>query len=251
MSRGKPRRVTIRRSDRPNAARSTTRCGWPSCGSTRPRLPGGDHRGQRVEPGGVDRGDASRPGPKLVEPVASKVVEAFSGELSGAAGGLGAGGLAGFGLPGLPPGVDIDGDSESAAPSSRSWLAPLLSMMRQMGGVMFGGQVGQALGTLSREVVSSTDVGLPLAGIGHAALVPAGIASFGEGLGVATRRSAAVPGAARGRMSPAVRRRPLAARAVGRRTRGLLPRHHRRHLARCRRHSVRSTRRIPKRCRMR
>lgn len=56
--------------------------------------------------------------------------------------------------------------------------------MRQMGGVMFGGQVGQALGALSREVVSSTDVGLPLAGVGNAALLPAGIAAFGEGLGL-------------------------------------------------------------------
>ena len=120
---------------------------------------------------------------ELVEPVASKVVEAFSGELTGGlAGGLGgAGGLAGFGLAGLPGG---DGDSEATGPVP-DMAAPLLSMMRQMGGVMFGGQVGQALGTLSREVVSSTDVGLPLAGIGHAALIPAGIASFGEGLGVA------------------------------------------------------------------
>ncbi len=122
---------------------------------------------------------------ELVEPVASKVVEAFSGELSGLAGGLGAGGVAGFGLPGLPPSVDLDSESGSAGPLP-DLAAPLLSMMRQMGGVMFGGQVGQALGTLSREVVSSTDVGLPLAGVGHAALIPAGIASFGEGLGVAT-----------------------------------------------------------------
>jgi putative hydrolase len=49
---------------------------------------------------------------------------------------------------------------------------------------MFGSQVGQALGALSREVVSSTDVGLPLAGVGHAALLPAGVASFGAGLGL-------------------------------------------------------------------
>jgi putative hydrolase len=115
----------------------------------------------------------------LVEPVAAKVVDAFSGELSG---GLtaGLGGGTGFGipgLPGLPPGDSTGGLSEMAA--------PLLAMMRQMGGVMFGSQVGQALGTLSREVVSSTDVGLPLAGIGHAALIPAGIEAFGAGLGVA------------------------------------------------------------------
>lgn len=119
---------------------------------------------------------------ELVEPVASKVVEAFSGELTG--GLAGAGGLAGLGLPGFPPGADLDSDGESSGPLP-DMTGPLLSMMRQMGGVMFGGQVGQALGTLSREVVSSTDVGLPLAGVGHAALIPAGIAAFGEGLGVA------------------------------------------------------------------
>jgi putative hydrolase len=118
----------------------------------------------------------------LVEPVAAKVVEAFGGEL---AGGL-SGGLAGLGLPGMPQGIDLDSDAESAIPGQLPDMAgPLMSMMRQMGGVMFGGQVGQALGTLAREVVSSTDVGLPLAGVGHAALVPAGIAAFGEGLGVA------------------------------------------------------------------
>jgi len=119
---------------------------------------------------------------ELVEPVASKVVEAFSGELTG--GLAGAGGLAGLGLPGFPPGADLGSDGESSGPLP-DMTGPLLSMMRQMGGVMFGGQVGQALGTLSREVVSSTDVGLPLAGVGHAALIPAGIAAFGEGLGVA------------------------------------------------------------------
>jgi putative hydrolase len=124
----------------------------------------------------------------LVEPVAAKVVEAFGGELTGGltAGLGGAAGVAGLGLPGMPPGIDLDSEADNDAPGQLPDMAgPLMSMMRQMGGVMFGGQVGQALGTLSREVVSSTDVGLPLAGVGHAALVPAGIAAFGEGLGVA------------------------------------------------------------------
>jgi putative hydrolase len=119
----------------------------------------------------------------LVEPVATKVVDAFSGELTANIG------LPG-GLPGDLPGDpqssefgDADGDDMSA--QIQQMAGPLMSMMRQMGGVMFGGQVGQALGSLSREVVSSTDVGLPLAGVGHAALLPAGIAAFGEGLGVA------------------------------------------------------------------
>jgi putative hydrolase len=47
---------------------------------------------------------------------------------------------------------------------------------------MVGGQAGQALGALAREVVGSSDVGLPLAPDGVGALLPAGVEAFGEGL---------------------------------------------------------------------
>jgi putative hydrolase len=57
-------------------------------------------------------------------------------------------------------------------------------MMRRIGGMMVGGQTGQAVGALAQEVVSSTDVGLPLGPAGTAALLPAGVAAFGEGLSV-------------------------------------------------------------------
>jgi putative hydrolase len=120
---------------------------------------------------------------KLVEPVAAKVVESFGGGLSGGAEGLGALGALG-GLLGLPGGEGVDGEATELPAEFTQMAGPFLSMLRQMGGVMFGSQVGQALGTLSREVTSSTDVGLPLAGIGKAALVPAGIEAFGEGLGI-------------------------------------------------------------------
>ena len=39
---------------------------------------------------------------------------------------------------------------------------PLMAMMTQMGSMAFGSQLGQALGRLSREVLTSTDIGLPL-----------------------------------------------------------------------------------------
>jgi putative hydrolase len=61
---------------------------------------------------------------------------------------------------------------------------PLLGMMQQVGGLMFGAQVGQAIGSLAAEVVSSTDIGLPLGPAGRAALLPANVAAFGEGLEV-------------------------------------------------------------------
>ncbi len=59
---------------------------------------------------------------------------------------------------------------------------PLAGIMNQVGGLMFGAQVGQGLGGLAREVVSATDVGIPLGPPGVAALVPENVAAFGAGL---------------------------------------------------------------------
>ena len=58
------------------------------------------------------------------------------------------------------------------------------AMMKRIGGMMVGGQTGAAVGGLAREVVSSTDVGLPLGPEGVAALLPAGVADFGQGLSI-------------------------------------------------------------------
>src|SRR6478672_6522482 len=44
---------------------------------------------------------------------------------------------------------------------AKAMAGPLLAMMSQMGGMAFGSQLGQALGKLSREVLTSTDIGLP------------------------------------------------------------------------------------------
>jgi putative hydrolase len=71
----------------------------------------------------------------------------------------------------------------SALPEEAKAMAgPLLSMMSQMGGMAFGSQLGQALGTLSKEVLTSTDVGLPLGPKGVAALLPNAIDSLCKGL---------------------------------------------------------------------
>jgi putative hydrolase len=112
---------------------------------------------------------------KLCDPIAAKGVEAMSSMLNtdpaqlgeevpeeirqalGAFGG-GAGGLGG--------------------------LQGLAAMMRQIGGAMIGSQTGTAVGELAREVVGSTDIGLPLGPEGVAALLPAGVAQFGQGLSV-------------------------------------------------------------------
>ncbi len=73
----------------------------------------------------------------------------------------------------------------NAVPGEMQQMAgPLLGVMRQMGGMMFGGQVGQAIGSLACEVVGTTDIGLPLGPDGRAALLPAGVAAYADGLGI-------------------------------------------------------------------
>ena len=55
-------------------------------------------------------------------------------------------------------------------------------LMRQLGSAVFGMQVGQAAGTLSREVFGATDIGLPLLTEAATVLVPTNLAAFAEGL---------------------------------------------------------------------
>ena len=61
---------------------------------------------------------------------------------------------------------------------------PLQGVMEQVGGFVFGAQVGQALGALAGEVIASTEVGLPLSEAGRPALVPRNVAAFSAGLEV-------------------------------------------------------------------
>lgn len=67
-------------------------------------------------------------------------------------------------------------------PEARAQLGPMQSMVSTLGGALFGGQLGQALGSLAAEVLSAGDIGLPLGPAGTAALVPANIKVYGEGL---------------------------------------------------------------------
>jgi putative hydrolase len=64
----------------------------------------------------------------------------------------------------------------------RAQLGPMATMLTSMGGAVFGGQLGSALGSLAAEVLSAGDIGLPLGPAGTAALIPANILAYGEGL---------------------------------------------------------------------
>lgn len=65
---------------------------------------------------------------------------------------------------------------------ARELAGPMMGMLGQMGGLAFGSQLGQALGQLAKEVLTGTDIGLPLGPAGTAALLPTAIAEFSEGL---------------------------------------------------------------------
>ncbi|WP_197517049.1 zinc-dependent metalloprotease [Mycobacterium sp. E2699] len=72
--------------------------------------------------------------------------------------------------------------SSSLPEEAKTMAGPLMAMMSQMGGMAFGSQLGQALGRLSREVLTSTDIGLPLGPKGVAAILPDALESFATGL---------------------------------------------------------------------
>jgi putative hydrolase len=72
--------------------------------------------------------------------------------------------------------------ASSLPEEAKSMAGPLLSMMSQMGGMAFGSQLGQALARLSREVLTSTEIGLPLGPKGVAAILPDAVESFASGL---------------------------------------------------------------------
>ncbi|MFN2523221.1 MAG: zinc-dependent metalloprotease [Mycobacteriales bacterium] len=102
---------------------------------------------------------------QLVDPVAGRVVAAMGGAME----------------------KGLQGGFDELPEEMRGMLAgagPLQGVMEQVGGFVFGAQVGQALGALAAEVLSSTEVGLPLGEAGRPALVPQNVAAFADGLEV-------------------------------------------------------------------
>lgn len=76
-------------------------------------------------------------------------------------------------IPGLPPGMN-----------PAAMMGQMAPMVRRMSASMFGGQVGQAVGTLAGDVLSGTEVGLPITGDESVSILPANVAEFAEGLEV-------------------------------------------------------------------
>jgi putative hydrolase len=92
---------------------------------------------------------------RLVEPVAESVAGAMAAAMSG-----------------------------QAPPQMASMIGNADQMMRQVGGSVFGLQIGQAVAALAGEVVSGTDIGLPLVADRALVLLPDNVTAAGEGLDV-------------------------------------------------------------------
>jgi putative hydrolase len=112
---------------------------------------------------------------KLCDPIAAKGVEAMSGMLSTDPAQLG---------EEVPEEIRQALGALGGGAGGMGGLQGLAAMLRQIGGAMIGSQTGTAVGELAREVVGSSDIGLPLGPEGVAALLPAGVAAFGQGLSV-------------------------------------------------------------------
>lgn len=91
---------------------------------------------------------------RLTEPVANSIAFAISGAMN-----------------------------EKMPEEMKSMMGGASSMLQNMGGALFGMQLGAAVGELAKEVVGSTDIGIPLADL-QMALLPANVKAFGEGLEV-------------------------------------------------------------------
>ena len=73
----------------------------------------------------------------------------------------------------------------AAIPAEAQAMAgPMMGLLNQLGSAMFTSQLGQAIGGLSAEVVSATDVGFPVGDVGRPAVVFANVAEFGQGLDI-------------------------------------------------------------------
>ncbi len=102
---------------------------------------------------------------RIVTPIAQQVQGTLTGMLGGQ-------GLPGGGIPGVE------------AEQLQQLLGPLSGITQQLGSAMFATQVGQGLGTLSAEVLSSSDIGVPLTQDGRPTLLPANVNVFADGLGL-------------------------------------------------------------------
>jgi putative hydrolase len=87
-------------------------------------------------------------------------------------------------LSSLPDEVAANLRETLASPDFAAITGPLMAMAKSMGATMFGTQFGQALGQMTTEVLSNSDVGIPLNASGKPGLVISNANQFVAGLSI-------------------------------------------------------------------
>lgn len=85
-------------------------------------------------------------------------------------------------LSALPPEMADQVKSMLGSADFKQIASQMMSLAKSMGATMFGTQFGQALGSMATEVLSSTDIGIPLSTPARPALIAANVDSFINGL---------------------------------------------------------------------
>jgi putative hydrolase len=75
-------------------------------------------------------------------------------------------------------GSATDALSKALPEEMRQLAGPLIAMLGKASGAMVANQVGSGLGALAGDVLSASEIGLPLGPIGKAALLPTNVAAF-------------------------------------------------------------------------
>lgn len=84
-----------------------------------------------------------------------------------------------------PIAASANGALGKALPAEAAQMAgPLIGMLGKVTGAMVGGQVAGGLGALATEVLTASDIGLPLGPAGTAAILPTNVSGLAEGLDV-------------------------------------------------------------------
>lgn len=73
---------------------------------------------------------------------------------------------------------------EGFTPDMAAMLVPMLGMVQKLGAAAFSMQLGQAFGALAGDVLSASDIGIPLTEEPTRAIVAAAVVEFGSGLNI-------------------------------------------------------------------
>ena len=119
---------------------------------------------------------------RLVEPVSEGVTAAMTKAMDEQFERLKSEGLSGLDRRGRGAARGVPADLSGL--DLGNLIGQIQPAVRQMAGSMFSAQLGHGVGALAADLLSATEVGLPLLDGEDVALLPANVAAFTEGLGI-------------------------------------------------------------------